>query len=294
MRPLLWLLGERGTDKRGEPGWAIGAPLEHTRHGIVHVPHRHGEEVVAGIGDGTREELEQDDSERVDVGLPVHSLPTRLLGCDVVARAEHGAGLGVADGIEAASDPEVGHLRLPVAVDQHVLRLDVPVDEPARMCEGERSPDIEPELQHAPHGQRACALDELFQVLALYELEHDELPPVLLATVDHRDDARVRELRDGARLVPEALHVLVVVREAVVEDLQRDVALEQRVVRAVDGGHATLADELLQLVALTDQLSHHDHGTVPRAREPQPKGVTRGRIPARVPTRQAPRRARRR
>ena len=50
----------------------------------------------------------------------------------------------------------------------------------------------------------------------------------MLAAVDHRDDVRVRELRDRARLAAEALDVLVVVAVVLVQDLQRDVPLEQR------------------------------------------------------------------
>ena len=50
--------------------------------------------------------------------------------------------------------------------------------------------------------------------------------PLVLAAVDDGDDVRVRELRDRARLVAEALDVLVVPGEALVEDLDRDTPLE--------------------------------------------------------------------
>ena len=59
-------------------------------------------------------------------------------------------------------------------------------------------------------------------------LEDDELPPVVLAAVDDGDDVRVRELRDRAGLAPEALDVLLVVAVLRVQDLERDVPLEQR------------------------------------------------------------------
>ena len=57
-------------------------------------------------------------------------------------------------------------------------------------------------------GQRPLALDERLQVLAGDVLEDDELAIVLLAAVDHRDDVRMRELRDRARLATEALDVV--------------------------------------------------------------------------------------
>ena len=54
--------------------------------------------------------------------------------------------------------------------------------------------------------------------------------------------------RDRPRLAPEALDVVVVGGVVLVQDLERDIALEQPVVRAVDAGHAARADELLELV----------------------------------------------
>ena len=176
----------------------------------------------------------QDDAERVDVGLGVDALAARLFRRDVVARAENGAGLRLADGIERANDPEVGHLGEAFAVQEHVLRLDVAVDEPLGVRERECSTDLEPELEHAPDGERPAALDELLQVLAVDELEDDELLAVLLAAVDHGDDVRMRELCDRARLAPEALDVLRVAAVLLVQDLQCDIPLEQRVERAVE------------------------------------------------------------
>ena len=114
-------------------------------------------------------------------------------------------------------------------------------------------------------GSGACALDERLQVLAVDVLEDDELAAVLLAAVDHRDDVRMRELGDRARLAAEALDVLVVVGELLVQHLQRDVALEQPVVRPVDARHAAGADELLELVALRDQLPDHNAQLCPRS-----------------------------
>jgi len=72
----------------------------------------------------------------------------------------------------------------------------------------------------------------------------------VLAAIDHRDDVRMRQGRDCSRLAPEALDVLLVVGVVLVEHLQRDLALEQPVVRAKDARHATGADELLELVAV--------------------------------------------
>ena len=67
----------------------------------------------------------------------------------------------------------------------------------------------------------------------------------------------MRERGGRARLVLEALDVVVVVRVVLVEDLQRDLAVEQTVVRAEDARHPSCADELLELVPVGENLPNH-------------------------------------
>ena len=154
--------------------------------------HGDRQEAVTGIRHVAGQQLVEDDAERVDVRVRVDPLAAGLLRRDVVARAEHGAGLGLpADGVERADDPEVGHLGQPLLVQEHVLRLHVAVDEALRVCERQRPPDLEAQLEHAADRQRATPGDELLQVLALDQLEDDELTAVLLTAVDHGDDVRV-------------------------------------------------------------------------------------------------------
>ena len=158
--------------------------------------------------------------------------------------------------VERAGDPEVGHLCAAVA-QQHVLRLHVAMHDPALVREGERRRDLAAELDHLVDRQRPQLVDQLLEVVSVDVLEDDELLPRVLAAVDHRDDVRVRELGDRTRFAPEALDVLLVVAVPLVEDLQRDLALEQAVVGPVDRGHPTTPDELLELVAARDHLARH-------------------------------------
>ena len=123
--------------------------------------------------------------------------------------------------------------------------------------EAERARDLERELDRLLLRERPAPFDQRLQVLAVDELEDDVLAAVLLAAVDHRDDVRVREPRDGARLTAEALDVLPVVPELVVQDLERDVPLQKPVVRSVDARHPAGSDDLLELVAFRDQLADH-------------------------------------
>ena len=136
-------------------------------------------------------------------------------------------------------DPEVGHLRPAVAVEQHVLRLDVAVDEPLIVREREPARDLQRELDRLARAQRPFLGHQLLQVHPVDVLEDDELPPLLLAPVDHRDDVRMGKLRNGARFPAKAFYIVVVPSELLVQDLQRDGPLEQAVASAIDARHAT-------------------------------------------------------
>ena len=288
-KPVAGIFLQRAVDGGRDADVHIGTKVEHARRRLVHVLHRDGDEAVAGERHASGQKFEEDDPQRVDVGRRLDVAPPRLLGRDVARRPEDGSGLRHALDLERAGDPEVGHLGLPVPVQDHVLRLDVAVDEPVVVREREAAGDLDRELERAANRHRPALVETLLQRLAVDELEDDELPPVLLAAVDDRDDVRVRELCDGARLAAEALHILVVSRVVLMQDLQRDVPLEQGVVRLVDAGHAARADELLDLVPTTDQLADHGRETFPKL-----PLVTPGLARSPLPTRRALPRARRR
>ena len=92
------------------------------------MPERDRDEVLALKGDAAGQELVEQDAERVDIRERVDPLPARLLGRDVLARAEHGARDRHALDVDRARDAEVGHLGLAVLVEEHVLGFDVAVD----------------------------------------------------------------------------------------------------------------------------------------------------------------------
>src|SRR5262245_30386180 len=127
------------------------------------------------------------------------------------------------------------------------------------MREAEPARDLERNLERLPHVELPLPDDVLLEVLAVDVLEDDVLPTILLAAIDDRDDVGVLELCGRAGLTLEALHEVSVRAVLLVEDLQRDVALEQRVPGLVDAGHPSVSNELLDLIALRDRLP--DHGT---------------------------------
>ena len=235
----------------------VGPHLADGGNRVVHVAHGDRDEVVAVERHLTGQELVEDAAERVDVRLLVDRLAARLLGRDVVAGSHDRAGDRHPVDVERMGDAEVGYLRAAVGVDQDVLGLDVAVDEPVLVRKREPAGDLERELDRLAWVKGTFLVEELLQVHPVDVFEDDELPTVLLAAVDHRDDVRMSELRDRASLAAEAFDVGVVARELLVEDLQRNGAFEQLVVRPIDARHATRADELLELVPARNQFADH-------------------------------------
>ena len=123
--------------------------------------------------------------------------------------------------------------------------------------ESQRAGDLDRDLERLADSQVALAHDELFEVLALDVFEDDVLASILLAAVDDGDDVRVLQLCDGAGLSLEPLDEVLVLVVLLVENLERDVALEERVVGPVDARHPAVTDYLLQLVSFRDGLPDH-------------------------------------
>src|SRR6185295_3701289 len=102
--------------------------------------------------------------------------------------------------------------------------------------------------------------DPLLECLALDVLEDDVRRAVVLPGVDHGHHMRVVQLGDRARLAPEALQLVRVVRDVPVHQLDGDPALQSGVERPIDARHPARADLLLEPVPLADQRA--DHGVL--------------------------------
>ena len=90
--------------------------------------HRHRDGAIGLEGDAPGQRLVEDHPDRVEVGDAGDVEALRLLGREVVRGPHHRAGLGDL-GDAGAGDPEVGDDRLALVVDDHVLRLQVAVDD---------------------------------------------------------------------------------------------------------------------------------------------------------------------
>ena len=135
--------------------------------------HRDRDLVLALERDLAGEHLVEHDAQRVEVRLAGDRLAERLLGRDVVGRAEHAPVGGQPLLVERAGDPEVGDLGRALLVDQDVLGLDVAVDDVAGVGGAERAGDLDRVGDRLGDRQPPVAADAVLERLALDVLEDD-------------------------------------------------------------------------------------------------------------------------
>jgi hypothetical protein len=224
------------------------------------VLHGHRDLVLAVEGDVAREHLEEDDAERVEIALGIDVLAQGLLGRDVVGGAQHAAVRRQPLLGQRAGDAEVRDLGRALLVDEDVLGLDVAVDDAVVVGGAQRAGDLDGVGHRLADGQAPVAADAVLEGLPFDVLEDDvrraQTVRVLvpfLAGVDDADDVRMVELRHRARLAAEALELVGVRRDLTMHELDRNLALEHRVERAVDRRHAAVADLCIEPVAPVEQ-----------------------------------------
>ena len=203
---------------------------------------------VAVKGQGAREHFIEHDAHGVDVRLLVGVLAARLLGADIVDRADglvgHGDGFKLGD----AGDAEVHDLDGAVAEDHDVLRLDVTVDDAALMRMLQGAENLHRDLDRDGIGDGFLGADKVLEGDAVYVLHDDVLQVALELKVNYAHDIAVAQHGDGARFVEETPPELFVRHKFVLHDFDRDVVAGHAVGRAVHDGHAAAADHILQHV----------------------------------------------
>ena len=220
----------------------------------------HGHRVVVVVRHVAGQHLEREDAERVEVAARVERQAAALLGRHVLRRAEHDAGLRLhAVALEQLRDREVEQLhevrRARHVQQEHVVGLDVAVNDADRVRLGERRAALDQDLHDALRRHRS-ALERIAQRHAVEELHRHEQSAVLrLAEVEHADRVRMLQARARLRLVVEALDPRLIASHLLVQHLQRDDAVDRHLARLVDDAHAAFADACLDLVATVDDFA---------------------------------------
>ena len=207
---------------------------------------------VAGERHLTGEQLVEDDPDRVEIRGLVDRGALCLLRRQVLRGADDRARFGHLAHTRAR-DAEIRHLQSPLAVDQHVVRLDVAVNDAVAVREPDRGEDLPRVVDREVDRRRTARDDELLQRTAVEVLHRDVVRAFRLAAVVDRDDVRVREAGGVLRLTAEALDELFVTGVAVVQDLDRDAAAEHFVLGEVDVRHTTRAELAQDAVAPVEE-----------------------------------------
>ena len=153
-------------------------------------------------------------------------------------------------------DAEVEDLDPPVVRDEQVVGLQVAVDDALVVRGGEPLGDLARVVDGLARRQRA-AVQAAAQRFAFEQLRDDVGRAVVDADVVDGQDVRVIELPGGARLLLEAMQPARIRRERLGDQLDRDVAPETRIARAVDLAHAAGAEPADDLVG-TDRGAGRD------------------------------------
>ena len=240
-------------------------------------PHRHRQQRIdlRGIGrlvrDDGRERLHrgvapermrrgrhlvQHHAERELIGPEVRFAAARLLWTHVRHRADDEAGCRL--GVRGCShqrffivlgfrQPEVDDLHASIDGDHHVLGLQIAMHDAGVVRCGQALSDLVGDLDHALE-RHPAAVHLRAQRAPFDELRHEIRGVAFDADVVHRQDVRMVQGAGRDGFLSEAALPIGVERRGFEQDLDRDIALESGVSRAVDLSHAAGAKPADDLV----------------------------------------------
>jgi hypothetical protein len=191
-------------------------------------------------------------AQAVDVRGRGHHPPGPLLRGHVERRPlelRPGAGADRLAPLHLGGEAEVGDLEHPLRGEQQVRRLDVAVADAERPGQRQRVRGLPHLLDRELLGQAAAGLlRRLARGHPGHVLHRDEADLIRLADLEDLHHVRVDEPRRGARLPEEALApVDVAVVGPLRQELDRDVAAQDGVLRQVHGPHRAGAEQLDEL-----------------------------------------------
>ena len=177
---------------------------------LGHVSREHLVRAHAGERRPAGEHLIGHGAERVQIGAVINvGIASRLLRRHVGRGADRHADRSQAGGAGGLTqrfrDAEVGHQGVP-AGQQHVVGLDVAVDEVAAVRVGQRVGHVPKDAQRVAHGQLALAREAGPQRFSFHEGHRVVQQVSRGARRQERHDVRVLQRRRQLRLAPEPVH----------------------------------------------------------------------------------------
>src|SRR5690348_5733467 len=105
---------------------------------------------------------------------------------------------------------------------------------------------------------KRLAFHALLQRVTFEQLHDDELLSILLADFENGADVRMIERSGGASFADETFEGALVLRQSLGQELHGDVALEDKILGAIDDAHAAAAELLLDAVMGNDGIEHRE------------------------------------
>ena len=143
-----------------------------------------------------------------------------------------------------------------IGINEHVIRLDVTVDEPAGMDGGQPREDGAQHGRGSVRGHGATLGEELAQGTAGNELHDEEDGIAVRGEVVNSHKVGVRQLRHRAGLTAETLLENRVTSKVFVHDFGRHRTTEAEVNAAVHGGHAAARDGTVNAIASVQNVAY--------------------------------------
>ena len=223
-----------------------------------------------------RDHLVQHAPEREDVGGCVGRQPLQLLRRHVLQCADQCPHAGerllrrdVRHPCAQGHGGRLGQSKVqqprPALGEHDVAGLQVSMDDGGLVRCGKAVSDLDAGSEGLVDGQLP-ARETLGERLALQELHDQEVGAVLMADVEERADVRVRERRDGLGFPIETQPCVRIAGQGRREDLDRDGAVQARVVRLVDLPHPPGADAGEDFVGAEPRTRRERHQVATSAR----------------------------
>ena len=157
-----------------------------------------------------------------------------------------------------ARQSEVQDLHATVGLHEDVFRLQVAVDQLLVVCRGQALRHLDRPIDGLPPRNRTAA-QPVPERFAFEQFRDGIQPAVMRTSVKDREHVRVRERGHCLRFALEPCALYGIGSQALREDLDRDVALQARVSRAIDFPHAPRSergDDFIWPECGSDRKSH--------------------------------------
>ena len=206
-------------------------------------------------GQAARQHFIQHYTGGIDVRSGVYMLAPRLLGRDIMHRAQcvlrHSLG-----SVLQAGNAKISHFNAAVPQNHYVLRLNIPVNDTPAVRVLQRMHDLNNKVERFPPIHLAPAGHILLERNTVNKLHDDILGVRAAGDIIYGHDIGVGQLRHGTTLVSETAADLLVFRHVRLQDLHRNHAIEPVALSLVYICHSAGADQFYDFIAIIQHFSY--------------------------------------